>query len=54
MTDLFENPIKTKTVRRDVNAYVYINGCINIAGTKYFLHSLTEAIRIWRSKNPIR
>jgi hypothetical protein len=49
--DLFESPIREKQVRVDVVAYQYRNGIINIAGEKYSGYSMTEAIKIWRSKN---
>ncbi len=51
MTDLFTTPIASKKVRNGVYAYKYPNGCINIEGTKYFMYSLTAAIKMWRHKN---
>ena len=51
MPDLFDTPIKSKKVRKNVTAYQYRNGCININGEKFFFYSMTEAIKIWRSKN---
>ncbi len=51
---MFENPIKQKKVRNGVYASVYINGVINIDGTKFLCCSLTEAIKRWRMKNPTR
>jgi hypothetical protein len=51
MSDLFETPIASRKVRKDVTAYKYRNGCININGEKFFFYSMTEAIKIWRGKN---
>ncbi len=48
--DLFSEPIKSKKVRKDVTAYQYLNGTININGQKYIGYSMTEAIRQYRSK----
>lgn len=51
LPDLFETPIASRKVRKNVTAYKYRNGCININGEKFFFYSMTEAIKIWRSKN---
>ena len=51
---LFENPIKSVKVRKNVTAKVYINGCININGVKYFGYSLTQAVRLYRRQYPIK
>ncbi len=51
---LFDEPILKVKVRNNVYAYKYRNGCININGIKYFLYSMKEAIKDWRSKNKIR
>ena len=48
---MFDNPIKKVKVRNGIYAYKYPNGCVNIAGHKFYLYSMTEAIKIWRSKN---
>lgn len=53
MVDLFATPISKTKVRKGVYAYKYHNGCINIEGEKFFDYSVTDAIKIWRSKNPI-
>lgn len=53
MTDLFNNPISKTKVRNNIFAYKYANGCINIEGQKYFDYSIKEAVKLWRSKNPI-
>lgn len=50
MSDLFSTPIKAKKVRKNVTAYVYRNGTININGQKYIGYSLTEAIKLYRQK----
>jgi hypothetical protein len=52
--DLFANPISSKKVRKNVTAFKYANGCININGMKYFEYSMTEAIQRWRKANPIK
>lgn len=53
MQNLFETPIKKVKIRNGIFAYKYRNGVINIQGEKYFFYSITEAVREWRSKNPI-
>ena len=50
--DFFETPIRQKKVRDGVIAYQYANGVINIAGEKYVMYSMTQAVKHWRSKNP--
>lgn len=49
--DLFDNPIRSKQVRKGVTAYQYRNGCININGQKFFDYSMTDAIKLWRQNN---
>lgn len=51
MIDLFSKPISATKVRKGVFAYKYPNGCINIAGIKYYGYSITEAIKKWRQQN---
>lgn len=51
MIDLFATPIRAKKVRNGIYAYKYPNGTINIEGEKFIMYSMTEAIKIWRSKN---
>jgi hypothetical protein len=51
MNDLFETPIKTKKVRNGIFAHQYRNGVINIAGQKFVMYSMTEAIKQWRKFN---
>ena len=51
LPDLFDTPISQKKVRNGVIAYKYRNGVINIGGEKFLSYSMTESIRIWRSKN---
>ena len=49
--DLFASPTIQRKVRIGVIAYKYPNGTININGQKYIGYSMTDAIKIWRSKN---
>jgi hypothetical protein len=49
--DLFSAPIRSKKIRVNIFAHQYPNGTINIDGQKYLGYSLTEAIKLWRSKN---
>jgi len=51
MRDLFEKPIHSVKVRSGVYAHKYRNGTININGTKFLMHSMTSAIKAWRSNN---
>lgn len=51
LPDLFSTPIAERKVRQDVTAYKYPNGTININGEKYIGWSMTDSIRLWRSKN---
>ena len=50
--DLFATPIRSRKVRKNVTAFQYSNGCININGMRYFEYSMTDAIKIWRQSNP--
>jgi hypothetical protein len=54
LPDLFETPISQRKVRKDVTAYRYRNGVINIQGDKYILYSMKDAISLWRKKNKIK
>lgn len=45
--------VKTKKVRNGIYAYQYRNGVINIEGTKFLMHSMTSAIKAWRTNNPL-
>lgn len=47
--DLFSTPIQQKQVRKNVWAYKYPNGTINIEGQKYLGYSMTEAIKKYRA-----
>ena len=51
--DLFNTSIRSVKVRKNVIAYKYINGVININGQKYVMYSMTEAIKKFRKDNPI-
>ena len=48
----FDAPIKSKKVRKNLFAYLYPNGVVNIDGIKYVGYSLSYAIRIHRQKYP--
>lgn len=52
--DLFDTPLSETKVRNGVYAYKYRNGVINIAGSKYLMMSVKEAIARWRRSNPIK
>jgi len=52
VADLFDTPMSVTKVRNGVLAYKYRNGNINIAGQIFSMYSISEAIRIWRHKNP--
>lgn len=52
--DLFSTPISKTKVRKNVYAYKYPNGVININGQKYQFYSVKEAINIWRKNNKIK
>lgn len=54
MADLFSTPISKTKVRKNIYAYKYPNGCINIEGQKYFGYSVKDAIKLWRGVNPIK
>jgi hypothetical protein len=53
LSDLFSTPIASRQVRKNVVAYKYSNGTININGHKFLLYSMIEAIKLWRSQNPL-
>lgn len=48
---LFDTPIKTKQVSKNVYAYLYRNGIIVINEHKYMMHSITSAIKEHRKAN---
>lgn len=48
--DLFDAPIKSKEIRKGIWAHQYRTGIINIMGEKYQGYSMTDAVRLWRSK----
>lgn len=52
MYNLFETPIREKEVRKNIIAYQYRNGTININGQKYCMYSMSEAIRQFRKNFP--
>lgn len=51
---LFNTPMYSRKVRNGVTAYRYRNGVINICGEKYIDYNMTEAIKLWRQKNPLK
>jgi hypothetical protein len=54
LSDLFDEPIAVRKVRNNIRAYKYRNGVININGEKFVFYSMKDAIKKWRSKNPIK
>ena len=54
MIDLFETPVRHKEVRKNIIAYQYRNGTINIDGQKYVMHSMTSAIKLYRDTFPLK
>lgn len=53
MNNLFDAPVKSKKVRKNITAHLYRTGIININGDKFSGYSLTQAIKIFRKNNPI-
>jgi hypothetical protein len=51
-SEVFSECIRKVKVRNGVYAYKYRNGVINIAGSKYALYSMKDAIKKWRTNNP--
>jgi hypothetical protein len=49
--NLFETPIRSGKIRKDVYYHQYRNGTININGEKFLLYSIKEAVKIWRKNN---
>lgn len=54
MFSLFHNLLKTTKVRNGVYAYTYSNGVHCIGEQKYLDMAVTEAIRRYRLKLPVR
>lgn len=50
--DLFESPIRSGKVRKDVWYHQYRNGVINIMGQKYSGYTIKEAISLFRKQFP--
>jgi len=46
--------VKQVKVREGIFAYKYSSGVIEIDGTRYFLHSMTSAIKEYRRNNKLR
>ncbi len=53
MEVLFSTPIRKRKVRKNIYAYQYSNGVININGQMYLEYTLTDAIKAWRTQNRI-
>lgn len=51
---LFEAPIKTQQIRKNVFLNKYRNGLININGQKFIGYSIKDAVKIYRQNNPIK
>lgn len=47
---MFSNPIKSKRVNKDITAYQYPNGTVNIDGKKYLFYTLNEAIKKYKQE----
>jgi hypothetical protein len=56
---IFDNPLSKRKVRNGVYAYLYRTGLICIGNyslgfERYYMYTMTEAIKIWRSKNQLK
>jgi hypothetical protein len=51
---MLEIPVRQRKVRKDLIAYQYANGCVVIGEMRYYLYSLSDAIRKYRQDYPIR
>jgi hypothetical protein len=45
--------VAEKKVRKNVIAYKFRSGIVEINGMRYFFYSMTQAIAKWRKDNPI-
>ena len=45
--------VAEKKVRKNVIAYKFRSGIVEINGMRYFFYSMTDAIKQWRKDNPI-
>ena len=45
--------VAEKKVRKNVTAYKFRSGVVEINGMRYFFYSMTQAIKKWRKDNPI-
>jgi hypothetical protein len=45
--------VAEKKVRKNVIAYKFRSGVVEINGMRYFFYSMTQAIKKWRKDNPI-
>jgi len=51
--DMFNTPIISRKIRKRIWAHKYLNGCININGTRFMFYTMTEAIKIWQNNNKL-
>ena len=51
---LFDNPIRTGKVRKNVNWCQYPRGLVTVGRHRFYGYSITESIKIWRRNNPIK
>ena len=45
--------VAEKKVRKNVIAYKFRSGVVEINGMRFFFYSMTQAIKKWRKDNPI-
>jgi hypothetical protein len=45
--------VAEKKVRKNVIAYKFRSGIVEINGMRFFFYSMTQAIKKWRKDNPI-
>jgi hypothetical protein len=45
--------VAEKKVRKNVIAYKFRSGVVEINGMRFFFYSMTQAIKKWRQDNPI-
>jgi len=48
---LFDNPTSKTKVRKNIYAYRYSNGLVEIDGQRYYDYSIKFAIKLWRANN---
>ncbi len=50
---LFEDPIRSGQIRKNIYYYQFRTGIIYIKGIIYSGYSIKDAIKLWRKQNPI-